>query len=421
MTRYLTNPLFVFLSIWALATGSYAMGVVTGLFRPPEAITLAVVFLSILTFCLGYLTWTLFQDPTPLTAEQPGAPSRSLSRARITAGLRFTLFMGLVALGLGFYRIALVASHVGISFFDLVTHPTTMRLQLVLFIGTNIFEVSYVAILISVASSLFSIGFVLVGIYLYMSTSVARYLYLAAFLLISITVGLTNLSRFEVTVHILYIVFAYCFMSARGHAVRARHTLLPLLAPIGTVALLFILIEFLLNKGATFAQPDRLRGFFFGFYWYIASPLAALNEFLARFDGPYDLGQNMFFPLYKWLCRFHLAPPTDFSVYGEMIFIPYPANVYTYLRSLYEDFGMTGVIVIPYVLGLAACLLRAKATWSLPYLNLYLVLLAFLLFSFYNYYLISTQIYMQVVFGFVLFRGTPLPPVEPQEGCDPLS
>ena len=43
------------------------------------------------------------------------------------------------------------------------------------------------------------------------------------------------------------------------------------------------------------------------------------------------------------------------------------------------------------------------------YLNLYLVLLVLVTFSFYNYYLFSNQIYLQILFGFVFFRYA-LPP-----------
>ncbi|MHC4517339.1 MAG: O-antigen polymerase [Planctomycetota bacterium] len=404
MMRYVTNPLFVFVAVWTVAVGTYAMGVFSGLFPATRPATMAAVSLNVLTFCLGYLTWALFERLNPPARRLRVAPMRPLNPERVAAALRFTLLMGLVTLGFGFARIAMVASHFDTSFFRLLTHPGLLRWHLVRFIGGNIFEISYIAMLISVASSLFSIGFVLLGIFLSVSTSIVRYVYLGAFLFISIVIGLTNLSRLEVTVHVLYIVLAYCFMHAQGGRGSARQALLNLIVPLGAVTLLFVAIELLLNKGATYDQLDRFRGFLFSFYWYMASPLAAFNEFIAGFDGHYSLGQNMFFPFYKWLCRLNLAPPSDVSVYGRMVFIPYPANVYTYLRNLYEDFGMMGVVVTPYVLGWMTCLLKTKATRSFPYLNLYLILLVFLLFSFYNYYLFSNQVYMQMLFAFIFFR-----------------
>ena len=404
MTRYLTNPLFAFVMVWTVAVASYLLGVFSGLFPMAGFATIMAVLLNVLTFCLGYLTWSLVRNLKPPAAPSSLPPARPLNSGRIAAALKFTLLMGLVALSLGLYRIAAVASYFGSGFFHLLTHPETMRLQLVLFIGTNIFEVNYTAMLISVAGSFFSLGFVLLGLFLYMSSSVTRYFYLGAFLLVSLATGLTNLSRFEVTVHVLYLILSYCFLCSLGGARKLRHALINIVLPFAVAALLFVVIEVLLHKSAAYAQPDRFRRFLFSLYWSVASPLVAFNEFISSFDGHYRLGQNMFFPFYKWLCRLDLAPETELSVYGEMIFVPYAANVYTYLRTVYGDFGMAGVIVVPYALGWATSALGPKASRHFHYLNLYLVLLVFILFSFYNYSLISNQVYMQVLFGFLFFR-----------------
>jgi len=65
---------------------------------------------------------------------------------------------------------------------------------------------------------------------------------------------------------------------------------------------------------------------------------------------------------------------------------------------------MIGVVTAPYALGLATSALRARAAGYFPYLNLYLVLLMLILFSFYNFSLFSNQSYLQMLFGFLFFR-----------------
>jgi oligosaccharide repeat unit polymerase len=132
--------------------------------------------------------------------------------------------------------------------------------------------------------------------------------------------------------------------------------------------------------------------------------MASFNEFVTAFTGDYQWGRTTFLPLYKWLCRFHLAPEVEVSFYGEKVFIPYLSNVYTYLRNYYEDFGALGIAIIPYSLGWAAAAIQVQARRHFHYLNLYLVLLLLILFSFYNHYVSSNQIYLQVLFGFLLFR-----------------
>jgi oligosaccharide repeat unit polymerase len=177
-----------------------------------------------------------------------------------------------------------------------------------------------------------------------------------------------------------------------------------LLIPLFAVGVLFVAIEVLLRKSAVYGRTNRLLGFAFQVYWYIASPLAAFNDFLSSFHGVHEWGRNTFFPFYKWLCRFGLAQQAEVSVYGEKVYLPYLANVYTYLRNFYADFGLLGVALAPYALGWLTAAVQRQARRYVHYLNLYVVLLVFILFSFYNFFLFSNQIYLQILFGFLFFR-----------------
>ncbi len=200
------------------------------------------------------------------------------------------------------------------------------------------------------------------------------------------------------------------FIPGDGRLLRfARNDIFPasnfkLLIPLLAVVVLFIAIDLLLRKSAAYGQANRLQGFAFHLYWYIASPLAAFNDFLTTFNGVYEWGQNTFFPIYKWLCRFGLAQQAEVSVYGEKTYLPYLANVYTYLRNFYADFGLLGVALAPYALGWLTAAVQQRARRYVHYLNLHIVLLTFILFSFYNFFLSSNQIYLQILFGFLFFR-----------------
>jgi Ca2+/Na+ antiporter len=124
--------------------------------------------------------------------------------------------------------------------------------------------------------------------------------YLFAFLFLSLLIGLLHLSRYEVTANILYLVLAYCFVHAQDsvkspvssfkpsrftlHAFdfSPRTSSFRLLLPLAAIALLFLFIDLFLRKSAEFAQANRWEGFLYHLYWYIASPLAALNDFLSK-------------------------------------------------------------------------------------------------------------------------------------------
>jgi oligosaccharide repeat unit polymerase len=413
MTRYLTNPLFLLVAVWTTAGGAYLLGVFSGLFPDLEPITAAAVLLSVLTFSLGYLTCVLLQRIMPPCASAPLLPSQPLEINRLARHLRFTLLMGLLAMLLGLYRVVVIASYFDSSFFELITHPDLLRFRLVMYIEASLSRISIIPILISLTGCFFAIGFVLLGVYLYIAKGIVKYLYLASFLFITLTIGLTNLSRAEVTINILYLVLAYGLMVASSGGKSRRDVVFDLLLPLASVVLVFVAVDQLLGKSSAYGHTDRLRGVLFSFYWYLASPLAAFNEFVSTFDGPYRLGQTMFYSFYKWLHRFALVPAADFSYFGEKTFLPFMANVYTYLRNMYEDFGMLGVAIVPYALGWITCAIRPKACRYFPFLNLYVILLVFILFSFYNYALMSNQVYMQIVFAFLFFRFELSPPRTP--------
>lgn len=404
MTRYLTHPLFLLLAIWTVAGMSYLMGIRAGLFPDLEPMTAAAVLLSLAAFAMGYVTSTLFGHVSPPEQVVDIEPRKTLSPKAVARALRIALLMGVIALSVGLYRIAVIAAHFETSFVELILNPGLLRLRLVIYLGSTLTRISYIPMLISLTSSVFAIGFVLLGVYLYFEDKETKYLYLAGFLLVGLAIGLTNLSRFEVTVNILYLVLAYGVMYSSGQRKSLRQAVFDILLPLASVAALFVVIDLLLGKGTAYGHADRLRGALFSFYWYIASPLAAFNEFVATFDGHYRFGEYMFYPFYKWLHRFALVPEPQVSYYGEIVYLPYLTNVYTYLRNIYEDFGIIGVAVVPYALGWAACVIRPKAARDFAFLNLYMVLLVLIFFSFYNYFLMSNQVYIQIVFAFLFFR-----------------
>jgi oligosaccharide repeat unit polymerase len=400
----------MFLLVWSTATILYLGGVLAGTFPFPKPLAVGAFLLNIGTFCLGYLTWSLFQNLTPASLDLlPGlGPAPPLTRDRLARALKVTLLVGLGILLMEMYRIAVLASHFNTSWSYLLTHPSTLRLRLVMFIASNVFQTSGMVMVLSLTNSIFSIGFVLLGVFLYTDRTRWKYVYLAAFLFISLVVGLLHLSRYEVTANILYLVLAYCFLhaqeSVKSQVSSFKSSYFKLLIPILAVVLLFVAIDLLLRKSAAYGQANRLQGFAFHLYWYIASPLAAFNDFLTTFNGAYEWGQNTFFPVYKWLCRFHLVHEAEIALYGEKVYLPFMANVYTYLRNFYEDFGLLGVVVAPYLLGWATAAVRLRARRHFQFLNLYLVLLMFILFSSYNFFLLSNQNYLQVAFGFLFFR-----------------
>lgn len=406
MTACLVNPLFVYLAVWSSVAALYAGGLWTGLF-PPAAPKLAwAVALNVATFSLGYLTWNLLG----WLKAADGAPRAQRGYAEtadeLEDYLNVTLKFGLLAVVLCAGRIVVLAHTYKIDLQRVVSDPYLWQLILTSIITEDMIAVRLCTIAISVATSVFSIGFVVLGLWLYIERNQRRYRYVLLFLAMSLGIGLLSLARKQVTINILFTVLSYLLAHQLYHTRRLREIAWHLGAPIVALAALFLIIEALLEKGATFERQDPLTGFLFSLYWYLASPLAAFGEFLKTHDYDWRLGQSLFFPIHKWLVRFHLLAQADTTsiVYMEKIYIPYPANVYTYLRNIYEDFGFFGLAIIPYFLGAIAAGVQYQARRLLSYLNVYMVVLIVIIFSFYDHLLVSNQFYMQILFGFILFR-----------------
>ena len=414
MMQCLTNPLGLFLLVWGGAAALYFGGVHQGMFPSPSMLTVALVSLNVVAFTLGYLTWTLFRglDRRRRIWRPLGPTAHAQTMARM---LKFTLAMGMAALALEMYRVVAIASRFDTTWRDLVNDPETVshsdrhlhqreplpdqrdrdaafhHEQPVLHRvrlpgrspshGPNMEEVS--------VRDRFSRR-------------------LAGHRPDPFEPLRGDLEHSVPGLRVLRREFAWTD-AKNGVSHRIASNVRPtfnlrLVAPLAGVVLLFVLIDILLHKSGEYGLSSRLQGVLFHFFWYITGPLAAFNEFVTTFTGDHQWGQSMFLPLYKWLCRFDLAQEVEVNFYGEKVLVPYMSNVYTYLRNFYEDFGVLGVAVVPYVLGLAAAAIRDRARRHFQFLNLYLVLLLFILFSFYNYFLSSNQIYLQILFGFVLFR-----------------
>lgn len=404
MMGYLANPLLLFLGVWATVGALYGAGVYAGTFPAPRVLTTGLLLLNLGTFCLGYLTWALFIRLAPPNGGRLRPDLPPLTPRRMQGALAFTLLMGTVAFLLMLYRVAVIAAYYETGILNLLRHPYLLRSGVVQFIETGALRVSPLTMLISLTSASFAVGFVLLGVFLCLDRRARKYAYLLGFLLVAFATCLVNLSRYDMTVSVLYLVLAYGVTSSAVRGATRSRFVRDLLPPVAAVAIIFVAVELLLRKSATYGPAGTWRSVLFSFYWYLASPTAAFDEFLGAFSGAYSLGEKTFAPFLKWLSRFHLAAPPTVSVYGEFVWIPHPANTYTYLRNFYEDFGVLGVALLPYAFGALLAALKDRAGQYFHFLNLYVFLLVPVIFSFYCYPLLSSQLYLQVLFGFLFFR-----------------
>lgn len=108
-------------------------------------------------------------------------------------------------------------------------------------------------------------------------------------------------------------------------------------------------------------------------YLYLSSDIGVFSKYLSSNGDGTSFGQNTFLPFYLLLAKFGIVErPNDFQ---KGYYIPMWINTGTYIRELHADFGVVGVFVGPYLIGLIITWL-----WFRFYEKKSLIVFAFLVF-----------------------------------------
>jgi oligosaccharide repeat unit polymerase len=85
-------------------------------------------------------------------------------------------------------------------------------------------------------------------------------------------------------------------------------------------------------------------------YLYLSSDIGVFNKYLESEGEDTKFGQNSFFIIYELLSRFEAVEKPN--AFQKGYYIPMWTNTGTYIRELHADFGIFGVLLVPYLLGL---------------------------------------------------------------------
>lgn len=87
-------------------------------------------------------------------------------------------------------------------------------------------------------------------------------------------------------------------------------------------------------------------------YLYVSSHSAILNQYFKHGGENTPIGGHTFNPFYRWLE--HLGLEIHAEPFQAWYNTPVSLNTGTYLRELHGDFGMAGLLLGPYILGILA-------------------------------------------------------------------
>jgi oligosaccharide repeat unit polymerase len=96
-------------------------------------------------------------------------------------------------------------------------------------------------------------------------------------------------------------------------------------------------------------------------YSYVSASPVAFSMYLASPQSSKDgrLGQYTFAPILRFLSK--LGFPTYVERLEENYYTPVPFNVSTYLKNVNSDFGLMGIVLFPYTLGIVTTFLLLRA------------------------------------------------------------
>ncbi len=93
-------------------------------------------------------------------------------------------------------------------------------------------------------------------------------------------------------------------------------------------------------------------------YLYLSSDIGVFSKYLEHDGEDTKFGQNTFRIVYDLLSKFKIVDEPSYFQKGY--YIPMWTNTGTYIRELHADFGVVGVFLVPYLMGLAMTLLWYK-------------------------------------------------------------
>ena len=106
------------------------------------------------------------------------------------------------------------------------------------------------------------------------------------------------------------------------------------------------------SKYTTFAVPELLAPLL-SVYAYYFSGIYALNELLIKEVNEFAYGKRNFASILNLFNRFLSEGEVSHRlvIIGDMVYVPFDTNIFTIIGEIYMDFGIIGIIILPFIFG----------------------------------------------------------------------
>lgn len=241
----------------------------------------------------------------------------------------------------------------------------------------------------------------------------SKYRYLSLLTILCATlIALVNFSRYRFLTNITLFSVAY-FYTTFFYRRKEKILLLKRFVKLLLGILSFTILVFIVIISARSFFMDNATKIIYKFtYFYLVGGIPSLNVFLIQ-NHHFLYGASIFRSVVKWLIRLGMWDPLSFIGTNNAFVTVSPGvqmNTYTFAYSMYQDFGLIGIIFISFIWGWFSRGVIQRYLTNFSLINLLLVSIfthsLFISFFSFNFKGISTMLYWFLVIYIVqLFFG----------------
>lgn len=391
-------PILLFIGMWLIQVSIYFFGPVY--FLPISSETWTVIFVANTSVIVGYLTVYLLtkNDLFYITTPSFELHFEENQLKKIISLLSLIAFIGAMGQVVLFYN-DIVSD--GRNPFNIFWYR-----EKYLELGESPGEFSLFYSLFNWFLILNNVGLVLSAIYYTHFNTKLRYALTP--LIISIFYSMILLQRsyfvnsLGIWLGVSYLLLFYLQGAKRENAVKLlKKAFINLGIVFFLIIFLVIIIRFNINVGGDGEFSTLVADAYKSILTYIAGTPVALNHYLDR-EVQLEGGKVLFQNFHKWFARLGLADKSS-VVTINMEFVNMGTsygNVYTYIRILYADFGIYGLVLFTYLWGAlgAYTIHRFIKKFSLVLLFFSAIVIFSYFYSFYSFIFQRVTLYLLLFF-----------------------
>ena len=398
---YFYFPLLNFIFAWFVVFFIYFLTPIK--FFPLSYETVFILLVSIILIVSGYFFYRLFfiESGSILYKQDISNPSFYIRYSLLSKII--LVLSGVIISSLITYLIIISKTRGGIT--EYFANPIIGR-QIV--VETNTLRGWKLPLAVSsYGISLISLTCIIAGVLFSADKIVYKFVSLFP-IIIAFSYSIITFSRYNFFSLCLYWLFSVFFISYYLNNKKRVRVLRQLIISGAVILIIILITSYLIVSLRFFTLPKKISTIFIEqINYYIIGNIIALNKYLSN-DISLTWGGSLLRTIFKWLARLGLYESTQVipqnyefvKINNTMV-----SNTYSYVRTLYEDFGIIGLLNLSFFWGISSGFITQLFLNKFQFKILFFVVLmtTSFLMSFYGFYFILISKILYEFFMFYLF------------------